>query len=142
MSLTVMPEPAADGRFGAFGGRYVPEALIPACRNLEREFRDAWSDLAFRADLTRTLQLYAGRPTPVTPAARLSAELGINLLLKREDLAHTGSHKINNVLGQAAPRCWPRPGPGSTAWPPRPSAPCSGSTSPCSWGPRTSNARN
>ncbi|MCE0540064.1 tryptophan synthase subunit beta [Kineosporia rhizophila] len=95
-----MTEPAADGRFGAFGGRFVPEALIPACRTLDREFRQAWADPAFRGELTRTLGLYAGRPTPVTPATRLSAELGVNLLLKREDLAHTGSHKINNVLGQ------------------------------------------
>ncbi|GAB3269046.1 tryptophan synthase subunit beta [Kineosporia babensis] len=95
-----MAEPTADGRFGAFGGCYVPEALIPACRTLEQEFRTAWADPAFRGELARTLKLYAGRPTPVTPATRLSAELGVNLLLKREDLAHTGSHKINNVLGQ------------------------------------------
>ncbi|GAA3610134.1 tryptophan synthase subunit beta [Kineosporia mesophila] len=100
-TASVLADPGADGRFGAFGGRYVPEALIPACRSLEREFRSAWSDSAFREHLTRTLAVYAGRPTPVTPAARLSAELGVTVLLKREDLAHTGSHKINNVLGQA-----------------------------------------
>jgi tryptophan synthase beta chain len=68
---------------------------------VERGFREAWSDPSFRSELTRTLQIYAGRPTPVTPAGRLSAELGVNILLKREDLAHTGSHKINNVIGQA-----------------------------------------
>ncbi len=96
-----MTAPASDGRFGAFGGRYVPEALIPACRTLEREFAQAWADPGFRATLSRTLRLYAGRPTPVTPATRLSAELGVTVLFKREDLAHTGSHKINNVLGQA-----------------------------------------
>ncbi|MEU4625436.1 tryptophan synthase subunit beta [Actinoplanes sp. NPDC023801] len=98
---SAMDDPGALGRFGRFGGRYVPEALVPACEALEEGFRDAWSDPTFRATLSQTLQLYAGRPTPVTPALRLSAELGITLLLKREDLAHTGSHKINNVLGQA-----------------------------------------
>jgi tryptophan synthase beta chain len=98
---SLMSDPDDRGRFGRFGGRFVPEALIPACEQLERGFRDAWADSGFRGTLTRLLQVYAGRPTPVTPAARLSAELGITLLLKREDLAHTGSHKINNVLGQA-----------------------------------------
>lgn len=95
-----MDDPGPRGRFGDFGGRYVPESLVPACEQLEEAFRNAWGDQTFRADLTRTLEVYAGRPTPVTPALRLSAELGITLLLKREDLAHTGSHKINNVLGQ------------------------------------------
>jgi tryptophan synthase beta chain len=98
---SLMSDPGGSGRFGGFGGRFVPEALIPACEQLEQGFREAWADLAFRSTLTRLLQVYAGRPTPVTPATRLSAELGITLLLKREDLAHTGSHKINNVLGQA-----------------------------------------
>jgi len=96
-----MPDPDGAGRFGAFGGRYVPEALVPACRELAREFRAAWSDPRFRDELSLLARQYAGRPTPVTPARRLSAELGVQLLLKREDLAHTGSHKINNVLGQA-----------------------------------------
>ncbi|AWS48098.1 tryptophan synthase subunit beta [Streptosporangium sp. 'caverna'] len=96
-----MDDPGPEGRFGRFGGRFVPESLIPACEELERGFREAWADPAFRAALNQTLALYAGRPTPVTPAARLSAELGVTLLLKREDLAHTGSHKINNVIGQA-----------------------------------------
>jgi tryptophan synthase beta chain len=95
-----MSEPV-DGRFGDFGGRYVPESLVPACTALENAFRDAWSDPAFRAELDDLLAVYAGRPTPLTPARNLSAQLGITLLLKREDLAHTGSHKINNVLGQA-----------------------------------------
>ncbi|NUW29828.1 tryptophan synthase subunit beta [Nonomuraea sp. SMC257] len=96
-----MDDPGAAGRFGRFGGRFVPESLVPACEELEEAFRDAWGDPTFRATLNQTLELYAGRPTPVTPALRLSAELGVTLLLKREDLAHTGSHKINNVLGQA-----------------------------------------
>jgi tryptophan synthase beta chain len=95
-----MTEPIA-GRFGDFGGRYVPESLVPACAALADAFRDAWADPAFRAELDDLLAVYAGRPTPLTPARNLSAELGITLMLKREDLAHTGSHKINNVLGQA-----------------------------------------
>ncbi|HEY0003077.1 MAG TPA: tryptophan synthase subunit beta [Actinoplanes sp.] len=95
-----MIEPVA-GRFGEFGGRYVPESLIPACAAIEAAFRDARADPTFRAELDDLLATYAGRPTPVTPARNLSAALGITLLLKREDLAHTGSHKINNVLGQA-----------------------------------------
>ncbi|MGK5681851.1 tryptophan synthase subunit beta [Actinoplanes sp. URMC 104] len=96
---TLMIEPAA-GRFGDYGGRFVPESLVPACGELAAAFRDAWADPGFRAELDELLAVYAGRPTPLTPARNLSAELGIELLLKREDLAHTGSHKINNVLGQ------------------------------------------
>ncbi|AGL18087.1 tryptophan synthase subunit beta [Actinoplanes sp. N902-109] len=94
-------EPAVGGRFGEFGGRFVPEALIPACAAVEEAFRDAWADAGFRHQLDMFRTRYAGRPTALTPAWNLSAELGITLLLKREDLAHTGSHKINNVLGQA-----------------------------------------
>jgi tryptophan synthase beta chain len=97
----VMHEPATGGRFGEYGGRYVPESLIPACLALEEAFRAAWADPAFRAELDDYRRTYAGRPTALTVARNLSAELGITLLLKREDLAHTGSHKINNVLGQA-----------------------------------------
>ncbi|MBM2623032.1 tryptophan synthase subunit beta [Actinoplanes sp. LDG1-06] len=96
---TLMREPAA-GRFGDFGGRFVPESLVPACDALAAAFQDAWADPAFRAELDDLLAVYAGRPTPLTPARTLSAALGVELLLKREDLAHTGSHKINNVLGQ------------------------------------------
>ena len=97
----IMGDPGPAGRFGEFGGRFVPEALVPACEELEREFRAAWADEAFRAELDGLLRDYAGRPTPVSSAPRLSAELGVRVLFKREDLAHTGSHKINNVLGQA-----------------------------------------
>ncbi|MBB4740849.1 tryptophan synthase beta chain [Actinoplanes octamycinicus] len=96
-----MSVPTATGRFGEFGGRYVPESLVPACAALEAAFRDAWADPAFHERLARLRQDYAGRPTALTPAETLSAQLGVTLLLKREDLAHTGSHKINNVLGQA-----------------------------------------
>jgi tryptophan synthase beta chain len=95
------PEPAGLGRFGDFGGRFVPETLAPALVELEHAFRDAWSSSAFRAELAELLRAYAGRPTPVTECRRLSEELGVRVLLKREDLTHTGSHKINNVLGQA-----------------------------------------
>ncbi|MBU6215819.1 MAG: tryptophan synthase subunit beta [Acidobacteria bacterium] len=93
--------PSSSGRFGEFGGRFVPETLVPACLELEDAFRDAWSDPAFRAELDGLLADYAGRPSPLTECHRLSAELGVRMLLKREDLNHTGSHKINNVLGQA-----------------------------------------
>ncbi len=99
-TAALMREPGPGGRFGEFGGRYVPESLVPACEELEVAFRDAWGDPAFRSRLDGLLASYAGRPTPVTECARLSQRLGVRVLLKREDLAHTGSHKINNVLGQ------------------------------------------
>jgi len=97
----VMGEPTPEGRFGRFGGRFVPETLVPACGELERAFRSAWGDPEFRAQLDGLLRDYAGRPSPLTVCNRLSEQLGLRLLLKREDLNHTGSHKINNVLGQA-----------------------------------------
>ena len=96
-----MGDPGPDGRFGDFGGRFVPESLVPACMDLEKAFRSAWSDPAFRSRLDGLLRDYAGRPTPLTECRRLSEELGVRVLLKREDLTHTGSHKINNALGQA-----------------------------------------
>jgi len=96
-----LSDPAPGGRFGEFGGRFVPETLIPACQELEEAFNEAWADPAFRAELDSLLANYAGRPSPVTECPTLSRELGLRLLLKREDLNHTGSHKINNVLGQA-----------------------------------------
>ena len=95
-----MSEPSASGRFGEFGGRFVPETLVPACQELEQAFRDAWDDPIFRGDLAAILQEYAGRPSIITECHQLGARLGIRLVLKREDLNHTGSHKINNVLGQ------------------------------------------
>ncbi|MDO8364526.1 MAG: tryptophan synthase subunit beta [Actinomycetota bacterium] len=96
-----MADPSATGRFGEFGGRFVPETLVPACQELEAAFIDAWADPAFRAELHHLLTSYAGRPSIITECTNLSDELGLRLLLKREDLNHTGSHKINNVLGQA-----------------------------------------
>ncbi|WP_208758942.1 tryptophan synthase subunit beta [Microbispora triticiradicis] len=96
-----MGEPRARGRFGEYGGRYAPESLVEACREVAEAFREAWADPGFRGALARLLAVHAGRPTPLTPAGRLSEALGVRLYLKREDLTHTGSHKINNVLGQA-----------------------------------------
>ncbi len=94
-------DPGEDGRFGEFGGRFVPETLMPACLELEAAFRSAWADPGFRAELDAALRDYGGRPSPLTECRNLSERLGLRLLLKREDLNHTGSHKINNVLGQA-----------------------------------------
>jgi tryptophan synthase beta chain len=96
-----MGDPGGTGRFGEFGGRYIPETLIPACAELDAAFREAWADPGFRNELDALLRGYAGRPSLLYEASRLSEELGCRLLLKREDLNHTGSHKINNVLGQA-----------------------------------------
>ena len=95
-----MVTPGADGRFGEFGGRFVPETLIPACQELEVAFNDAWADPSFRKELDEVLHEYAGRPSNITECHNLSEQLGIRLILKREDLNHTGSHKINNVIGQ------------------------------------------
>ena len=98
---SLMGTPAAGGRFGDFGGRYMPESLVPACQELEAAFTEAWGDAVFRDEYARLLRDYGGRPTPVTDCTRLSEKLGVRVLLKREDLTHTGSHKINNVVGQA-----------------------------------------
>jgi len=96
-----MGPPGPDGRFGDFGGRFVPESLVPACMELEAAFDAAWADSRFRDELDAVLRHYGGRPTPVTECLRLSQELGVRVLLKREDLVHAGSHKLNNVVGQA-----------------------------------------
>jgi tryptophan synthase beta chain len=99
-TVPFMTEPDGAGHFGEFGGRFVPEALMPACLELEVAFRDAWSDDAFTNEYLKVLHEFGGRPTPITPLPRLSQKLGLRLFAKREDLAHTGSHKINNVVGQ------------------------------------------
>ena len=88
-------------RFGAFGGRYVPETLIPALDELEHAYESARSDPAFRTELESLLNKYVGRPSPLSSAPRFSERVGASVWLKREDLNHTGAHKINNVLGQA-----------------------------------------
>jgi tryptophan synthase beta chain len=97
----MLTKPGADGRFGEFGGRFVPETLVPACQELEAAFDEAWNDPAFRTELNDLLRDYAGRPSILTECHNLGRQLGIRLILKREDLNHTGSHKINSVLGQA-----------------------------------------
>jgi tryptophan synthase beta chain len=96
-----MGVPGRDGRFGEYGGRFVPESLVPACMELEAAFDAAWADPGFHAELGAVLRDYGGRPTPVTECLRLSDALGVRVLLKREDLVHAGSHKLNNVVGQA-----------------------------------------
>lgn len=96
-----LEKPDARGRFAEFGGQFAPETLMPALEELEVEFTRAWADPQFHAELDELLRDYVGRPTPVYRAARLSEQLGIDLYLKREDLAHTGAHKINNTMGQA-----------------------------------------
>ncbi|HXW74356.1 MAG TPA: tryptophan synthase subunit beta [Steroidobacteraceae bacterium] len=93
--------PDRRGRFGPFGGRYVPETLIPALERLERGVREHLHSDDFRAELSGQLASWVGRPTALTFAARLSARWGASVWLKREDLAHTGAHKINNAIGQA-----------------------------------------
>ncbi len=94
-------QPDAGGHFGPYGGRFVPEILMAPLEELERAYRDAQQDPAFRRELDDLLANYAGRPTPLWPARRLSEKLGgARLYLKREDLLHTGAHKINNCLGQ------------------------------------------
>jgi tryptophan synthase beta chain len=103
MSMTAAKKAkSAVGRFGPYGGRYVPETLMAALDELEREYEKARRDKKFRTEFARLLTEYAGRPTPLFYARRLTKELGgAKIYLKREDLLHTGAHKINNCLGQA-----------------------------------------
>jgi tryptophan synthase beta chain len=96
-----VPAPHEPGRFGVYGGRYVPETLMAALEELEREYEKAKRDPKFKARLEELLRTYAGRPTPLFFARRLTEKLGgAKIYLKREDLLHTGAHKINNCLGQ------------------------------------------
>ena len=95
------PQPDSTGHFGPYGGRFVPEVLMAPIEELERAYREARQDPAFQGELSELLRTYAGRPTPLYCAERLSRTLGgARLWLKREDLLHTGAHKINNCLGQ------------------------------------------
>jgi tryptophan synthase beta chain len=99
--LPAAPSESRPGRFGIYGGRYVPETLMAALLELEHEYETAKADAAFQAELAGLLKDYAGRPTPLYFAKRLTEELGgARIYLKREDLLHTGAHKINNALGQ------------------------------------------
>ena len=97
----VAPAAGIEGRFGPYGGRYVPEVLIAALDELTAAFAEARSDPGFRAELDQLLRDFVGRPTPLYAARRLSERVGRRVYLKREDLAHTGAHKINNAVGQA-----------------------------------------
>jgi tryptophan synthase beta chain len=99
--VSVRTETGVEHRFGPYGGRYVPETLIPALDELERAWVEARADPAFRAELDALLRDYVGRPTPLYAAERLSDAIARRLFLKREDLLHTGAHKINNAIGQA-----------------------------------------
>lgn len=107
MTILQPPSPQTMGRpddlgfFGDFGGQYVGEPLIGACKEVEAAFTEAWADPAFHEEFSHALTTYGGRPSPVTECTNLSEQLSLRLLLKREDLNHTGSHKINNVIGQA-----------------------------------------
>ncbi|MGB1195024.1 MAG: tryptophan synthase subunit beta, partial [Prochlorococcaceae cyanobacterium] len=105
-ALDAASRPNGLGRFGRFGGQYVPETLMPALAELEAAAAEAWQDKAFTDRLNALLRDYVGRPSPLYEAERLSehyrrAEGGPRIWLKREDLNHTGAHKINNALGQA-----------------------------------------
>jgi tryptophan synthase beta chain len=101
MSTTAQTWPDARGRFGPYGGRYVPETLFAPVEELERAYAEARADASFRSELESLLRNFAGRPTPLQFAARLTEHLGgPRIYLKREDLLHTGAHKINNCLGQ------------------------------------------
>src|SRR5262245_41541103 len=98
--IAKLPEPD-QGRFGEFGGQYVAETLMPAINELEGAWRAARGDTSFWAEVDRLLVEYVGRPSRLYHAKRLSAEVGARIYLKREDLNHTGAHKINNCIGQA-----------------------------------------
>jgi tryptophan synthase beta subunit len=98
--MTPATQTAAVGRFGRFGGRYVPETLVPALEALEQAYAGLADDVGFQRELAAALRHYCGRPTPLYFAPRLSQRLGTQVFLKREDLLHTGAHKINNALGQ------------------------------------------
>src|SRR5439155_13153885 len=100
MTARVESLPDGRGRFGSFGGRYVPEVLIPALDELAQAWLELRGDRGFTEELGRLLRDFVGRPTPLSFAGRLSEELGYRIWLKREDLAHTGAHKINNCVGQ------------------------------------------
>ncbi len=140
--------PDDRGRFGTYGGRYVPEVLIPALDELAAAWSELRDDPGFRTEFGDLLRDFVGRPTPITHARRLSQELGYEIWLKREDLAHTGAHKINNALGQALvakrlgkERIIAETGPASTASPPPRPARSSGSRASCTWARRTRTVR-
>ncbi len=142
-----MLQGAVGPRFGTYGGRYVGEALVTAIDTLAEEYESAQSDVVFQQRLAALLHDYAGRPTPFTEAGRLSEHLGgATVLLKREDLNHTGSHKINNALGQVLlaqrqgkNRVIAETGAGQHGLQRQPLLPCSGSNASSTWARSTSN---
>src|SRR5262249_33564696 len=102
MAVTTRRDPDARGYFGPFGGRFVPETLVEPIEQLERAYFQVREDQEFHSELARLLKHYVGRPTPLYEARRLAQEPGgPQIFLQREDLTHTGAHKINNALGQA-----------------------------------------
>jgi tryptophan synthase beta chain len=101
VASSLAPERAREGRFGPYGGRYVPETLVAALDELAALYDAVRDEPAFRDEYGALLRDFAGRPTPLTEAPRLGAEVGARVVLKREDLLHTGAHKINNTIGQA-----------------------------------------
>ena len=102
LEMPVVASKAKAGRFGVYGGRYVPETLMAALLELDEAYAAAQGDRGFQAELAELLHTYCGRPTPLFFARRMTEVLGgVKVYLKREDLLHTGAHKINNALGQA-----------------------------------------
>ena len=139
-----------SGHFGPYGGQFVPETLMAALEELEAAYAQARRDRSFGDRLNYLLREYAGRPTPLFLAERLTEHLGgAKIYLKREDLLHTGAHKINNCLGQALlAGAWastassPKPGRASTASPPPPCARCFGWSAWSTWARRTCGGRS
>ena len=113
MSSATQVVPDTRGRYGPYGGRYVPETLMAPLEELERAYAEASADAEFHARLDRLLHDFAGRPTPLQFASRLTEQCGgPRIYIKREDLLHTGSHKINNCLGQGLRLAPASPSPG------------------------------
>ena len=139
------PYPDETGRYGAFGGRYVPETLMSALLQLEPDYLRLSRDETFQAELKYYLAQYAGRPTPLYYAERLTKHLGgPKIYLKREDLNHTGAHKVNNTIGQALlavetgrNESSRRRAPASTVWRPRRWPRDLGWSARCSWAKKT-----
>ena len=143
--------PDADGRFGIFGGKFVAETLMSALSDLEELYRRLSQDPEFQRELDMDLAYYVGRPSPLYEASRWSDNVGgARIYLKREDLNHTGAHKVNNCIGQAllARSRWasressPRPAPASTASLPLPSPPAWVSSARYSWARKTCAGRH
>ncbi len=150
VSTSTTHEPDSGGHFGVFGGRYVPEALMAVIEEVTAAFEKERTDPGFLAELDRLQRDYTGRPSPVYEAARLSEHAGgARILLKREDLNHTGSHKINNVLGQALlakrmgkTRVIAETGAGQHGVATATACACSGSNAACTWARSIPNARH